>query len=92
MGVSRNTVYNNERGKVVPRRIVLKAWAMATGVDLTWIETGSTTENPRPDGPDGGGEVEVRHQGLEPRTRWFRPQTAVTTPRTGIRYPLPAAS
>lgn len=65
IGVSRNTVTNYERGHVSPRAIVLKMWAMRTGVPLVWLETG---EAPRPS--DEGPRV-VRHQGLEPRTRWF---------------------
>ncbi len=38
------------------------------GVERSWLMWG-VAENPRPEGP-GGGSV-VRHQGLEPRTRWF---------------------
>ena len=52
MGVSRGTVSNNELGKVAPRRIVLRAWALATGVDVGWLETGIA---PRPEpGHDEG--------------------------------------
>ena len=46
LGVSRNTVTNYERGHVRPRRPVLLAWAMRTGVPLSWLETG---EAPRHD-------------------------------------------
>lgn len=63
--VDRNTVGNYERGRVKPRTIVLKAWALRTGVSLQWLQTGETPAGPG--GPDGG--QEVRHQGLEPRTR-----------------------
>ncbi len=66
IGVSRQTVGNAELGKVTPRKIMLKAWSMRTGVPIEWLETGTT--NPHQDGPDGGLDV-VRHQGLEPRTR-----------------------
>lgn len=38
--VSRNTVSNYESGHVTPRRIVLRAWSLRTGVPLEWIETG----------------------------------------------------
>ena len=58
-----HTVTNYERGHVSPRAIVLKMWALRTGVPLVWLETG---EAPRPS--DEGPRV-VRHQGLEPRTR-----------------------
>ena len=50
LGVSRNTISNYERGKVDPRRAVLLAWAMRTGVDVAWILSG---EEPRPEDPDG---------------------------------------
>lgn len=50
IGASRGTVSNYERGTVVPRRSTLILWAMATGVDLHWLETG---EAPTPG--DGGG-------------------------------------
>lgn len=40
------------------------------GVDLDYVLTGRrNAEGPRPEGPDGG--QTVRHQGLEPRTRWY---------------------
>lgn len=51
IGVSRSTVSNYERGRSEPKRIVLNAWAMATGVPLVWLQTG---ESPRTGGPDGG--------------------------------------
>lgn len=47
IGVSRNTVSNAERGVNSPRRIMVRQWALATGVPLLWIETGRT---PSPDG------------------------------------------
>lgn len=65
LGVSRQTVGNAELDRVKPRKIMLRAWALRTGVPLVWLETG---EAPRPS--DEGPRV-VRHQGLEPRTRWF---------------------
>lgn len=51
LGVSRNTVGNYESGRVTPRRPVLIAWAMATGVPIAWLENG---ESPSQGGPDGG--------------------------------------
>ena len=65
-GLSRTTIGNYEKGRVKPRRSGLIAIAFATGVDLTWLETGKT---PAGDNPGGGGAV--GHQGLEPRTRCF---------------------
>lgn len=53
IGVSRGSVSNYERDAGEKRRpIVLKAWAMATGVPLSWIETGIIETHPTP--PDGG--------------------------------------
>lgn len=49
MGVSRRTISNNESGNVKPRVIVIRAWALATGVSAAWLETGVSA-------PDGGGE------------------------------------
>lgn len=69
MGVGRNTVSNAEAGKGNPRKVMINAWALATGVPVAWLLTGDTNaENPHPDDPDGG--QTVRQQGLEPRTRW----------------------
>lgn len=55
LGISRNTVINYERGKVAPRRAVVMAWAMRTGVPVEWLL--GADESPRPDGPDGGSEL-----------------------------------
>lgn len=68
LGVSRNTIGNYEADRVQPRRIVLRAWSLRTGVPVAWLETG---ESPRQDGPDGGSAALVRPPGLEPGTRWF---------------------
>lgn len=66
LGVARSTVARMEQGKTTHvKRPVLLAWAFATGVDLQWLETGEAPS------PDGDGASTVRHQGLEPRTRWF---------------------
>lgn len=49
IGVSRGTVSNYERGTTTRyRMIVLRAWAMATGVPVSWLQFGTTTS------PDGG--------------------------------------
>lgn len=50
LGISRNSVGNYEAGRTSPRRLVLQAWALATGVDLHWLETG---EQPHPERPGG---------------------------------------
>lgn len=51
LGISRGTVTNYERGHVTPRKAVVMAWAMRTGVPAEWL---FDSENPRPVGPDGG--------------------------------------
>jgi transcriptional regulator with XRE-family HTH domain len=40
IGIARSTVSNAESGRVKPRRITLRAWALACGVPLSWIEHG----------------------------------------------------
>lgn len=40
IGVARSTISNAESGRVKPRRITLRAWALACGVPLSWIEHG----------------------------------------------------
>lgn len=65
IGVSRTTVSNAEKGRVDPRKITINAWALATGVPATWLETGKTP--PSTGGPDDGGE-NVRPKGFEPLT------------------------
>lgn len=66
LGVARSTVARMEQGKTErAKRPLLAAWSLATGVSLQWLETGEAPS------PDGDGASVVRHQGLEPRTRWF---------------------
>jgi len=55
IGISRNTVTNYEAGRTEPRRPVLLAWAMRTGVALDWL----TQE----DGPQPGGNSEWAPRG-----------------------------
>lgn len=64
LGIGHATVGNYERGVTTPKRPLLLAWAMATGVDLPWLVGDDTSPAA---GSDGAGSV--RHQGLEPRTR-----------------------
>ena len=51
IGVSRNTVSGAENDRSLPRPIVIRAWALATGADSRWLETG---EAPGGGGPDQG--------------------------------------
>ena len=65
--VSRRTVGNYESGSVAPRRIVLKAWALRSGVPLEWLETGSVThESPSPGGDGLSVECAPRDSNPEP--------------------------
>lgn len=53
MGVSRATVSNYETGfSSKPRKIVLNVWAMATGVPIQWIETGTAPGSGDDGSPD----------------------------------------
>lgn len=47
---------NYERGKVNPRKAVMMACAMHTGVPFEWLANG---ESPRPGDPDGGSRADV---------------------------------
>ena len=71
MEVSRKTIGNNETGRVQPRRIVVRAWALATGVSFDWLWDGTTPspgmEQPR-DLEDRGAGQEAPPVGLEPTT------------------------
>lgn len=53
LGVARATISNYERGFTQPKRAMIMAWALATGVDVHWLMTGQE-ETPAPDGPGGG--------------------------------------
>lgn len=50
-GISRNSIVNYEMGHTIPRRPVIVSWALATGFDAGWLETGT---QPIPEPPDGG--------------------------------------
>ena len=67
LGVSRNTVTNYERDRVQPRRVVVNAWALRTGVPVEWLLTGNA-EAPRPGGPVGAADAEcaIKDSNLEP--------------------------
>ncbi|MDT4944520.1 MAG: hypothetical protein QOH14_1253 [Pseudonocardiales bacterium] len=50
LGISRNTVANYERGRHEPRKIVVRAWAMRTGVAWAWL-VGSDPGGNLPEAP-----------------------------------------
>jgi transcriptional regulator with XRE-family HTH domain len=60
IGISQKSVTNAEGDHVKARRITINAWALATGVPVQWLLEGDV----------------VRHQGLEPRTRWLTTRPA----------------
>ena len=67
IGVASKTVNDAENDRRSVRRITLNAWALCTGVPRIWLETGQA-----PAGKPGPDSHDVRHHGLEPRTRWLR--------------------
>jgi len=62
MGVGRQVVTNAEKGHSKPRKIVLNAWALGTGVPISWLRDGVGGWDPDGDGPD------ARPEGFEPPT------------------------
>ena len=62
VGVSQKSINNAESGRTKPRKILLNAWALATGVPLEWLETG-TVSRPNPE----GGERARQDSNLRPR-------------------------
>lgn len=97
IGVSRNTVTSYEKDQVTrPRKIVLNAWTLATGVDRAWLETG-WVERPRRDSnsrlvdyiaePWASGHLNATHSAATKRAtrrRSDRPRR-----RCGDRLPTP---
>ena len=61
IGASRATVSNAERGNTTPSRLVIRAWALGSGVPLVWLETGNAPT-------DDGGSDQAPRTGLEPVT------------------------
>lgn len=63
LGVTRQTVgrWMHDRGQT-PRAAFVKQWAMRTGVDVTWLETGKA---PSPTG-DGASADWYTHRDLNP--------------------------
>lgn len=69
LGVNKATVTRWSSDAGVPKRAFLAQIALATGVDMEWLETG------RDDGPDGGDDM--------PDTTWYRapsPRLTLLTP------------
>lgn len=56
IGVAPDTLTSAEKDRRKVRPITINAYALATGVDREWLETGKTPDQPEPD----GGLPEVR--------------------------------
>ena len=61
-GMARSGLARIEQGGT-PRRSTMILISMATGVDLTWLETGKTPAGPE---TDGGSECAIRESNPEP--------------------------
>ena len=72
--MSHRAIGNYEANRRVPRRPVILAWAMATGVSMYWLETGEA-----PPSDDDGGASVVRPKGFEPLTFWSGRRRVVTS-------------
>ena len=70
IGVSRQSVMAYERGAQNARPVVMRMWAMATGVDLHWLETGDEN-TPSPDGDGASAESRLRES--NPRPIHYKP-------------------
>lgn len=57
IGVSQKTVNNAESGNHAVRKIVMNAWALATGVPVEWLETGKAPTSDSPPTPGPGSEL-----------------------------------
>ena len=81
---SRSTIRNYENRRHTGKRkiLVLKQWALATGVNLGWLETGAgdPTTTPPPDG-EPAGDHDAALAKLAGRKRAHR-----GAPRTNHRY------
>lgn len=82
IGVHRNTINNYTSGRIEPNRRTLIAWAMATGVRLDWLQTGS----PGGDGP--GGSRGVTDQYANSITPITQKRQRETDSRSNLMLPL----
>ena len=83
LGVNRATVgrWMHDKG-APPKRAYLLQWALATGVDRQWLETGETPAGPE---PDGGLDVERarRDSNSQPSDPKVRGSVTRLAPRSG---------
>lgn len=72
LGVSRGTVSNYENSATTKRKpIVMRAWALASGVPLAWLETGEEGSEPTP--PSGRQAVSDPEDSLRRLAKRKRP-------------------
>ena len=94
LGVHRGTIarWMHDEG-APPKRAYVMQWALATGTNAYWLETGKV---PRPDGPDGGlEECAIRDSNPKPAAWEDTALTSSVARRTGTvsRFPVrPAAA
>ena len=67
IGVSRGTITNAETDARQVRSITMRAYALRTGVPLTWLETGEAPVQPE---PDGGRELDSTQEASDEPQRW----------------------
>lgn len=66
IGVSPDTLTSAEKDRRKVRSITINAYALATGVDRDWLETGNGTPGP---GPDGGARTDALSKLTEQKRR-----------------------
>lgn len=58
LGVTRETISRWINGRVDVSTQTLRLWALRTGVPFEWLKNGVEQQPPRPNGPNGGNEIE----------------------------------
>lgn len=83
IGIGRASVQNYETDRTEPKALIVKQWALATGVPVYWLQWGMD-EAPTGPMPDRGfGELQftgARPEGFEPPTFWLGATPAYATP------------
>lgn len=60
VGVTQKTIWAAESGTTNPSRLLVRSWAMASGVDPVWLATGTAAQTPPPAGLPAGGVGEAQ--------------------------------
>lgn len=69
LGVSAKTINNYEAGTHAPRRIVINAWSLATGVPTGWLLTGTIPSSREADGDDLRARRDSNPKPSDPKVR-----------------------